>query len=183
LSDQDTLTPVSRRRQIVFAISISLAGLAISSLCLVPSFYPLAHPRSMFPSVLQEQFFFDLFGWIGGAWLLSWVSALSGWRGVARIGQWTGIVILSLDQVVLLSLWQVMSGYLNFTSSSLWWLPALLQCFFVGYFLAFFTMPSLTLSGNRSLTGLGTLALLLPWLLGRQALILGTQFLCGANIQ
>jgi len=171
--------PVVRARDLVFGVSVFVAGLAISILCLVPLFIHDADARTLFPDALQEQFFFDLFGWIGGCWLLSWVSAVCSWKGMARVGQWFGIILLSVDQAVLISVWQSFSQYPEFWSGGIWIVPGLLELFFIGYFFALFTMPALTLSGNRRLTGLGALTVLLPWLLGRQSVILGTQLLCG----
>ncbi|MBI4534012.1 MAG: hypothetical protein HY711_08685 [Candidatus Melainabacteria bacterium] len=170
---------LNQRRQIVFAAAVGIAGLSISLLCLVPLFIRDVATKSLFADLLQESFFFDIVGWIGGCWLLSWVSALSQWRKMARLGQWLGIVLLCLDQVVLLAVWKALSLCHNNSIDGLWLAPALLQACFLGYFFGFFTMPALTLSGNRTLTGLGALAVLLPWLLGRQAIILGTQYLCG----
>lgn len=167
------------KRQITYSVSVFLAGMAIFMLCLVPLFLREADPRSLFPDVLQESFFFDLFGWVGGCWLLSWVCALCNWKQMSRVGQWLGIVLLCLAQVILLGIWraifQLDEGF-SFTTIVG---PLLLQGYFFGYFLGFFTMPALTLEGNKRLTGLGTLALLLPWLLGRDAIIIGTQLLSG----
>ena len=156
-----------------------MVGLAEMLLCLSPLIAYDASPSSLFSDSLQEEFFFDILGWIGGFWLLSWVGAICSWKGVAQLGQWLGIVLLSLDQVVLLGVWSAFSHYHDFLGSGVWLAPTLLEVFFLGYFLSIFTMPALTLLGNRTLTGLGALIILLPWLLGRQEIIAGTQFLCG----
>ena len=179
MSGERSALPVIRRREFVFGISVLAAGLAITMLCLVPMFLRDSPARSLFPDALQEQFFFDLFGWIGGCWLLSWVSALCSWKGMARVGQWFGIILLCLDQVILLGVWNSFGRFDSFLSGGIWLVPGMLELFFVGYFFALFTMPALTLSGNRTLTGLGALAVLLPWLMGRESIILGTQLLCG----
>lgn len=179
LTDRQTSAPVSRRRQVVFGVAVTLAGLAISMLCLMPSVLSPAQPVSLFSDSLQEQFFFDIFGWIGGCWLLCWVCAYCDWKGMCRVGQWLGIFLLCVDQVVLFGVWRSLSGYQNFYSSAVWLTPSVIELFFLGYFLAFFTMPALTISGRVSLTGLGTLAVLLPWLLGRDAVVLGTQVMRG----
>lgn len=179
MSGERSALPVIRRRGFVFGVSVLAAGLAITMLCLVPMFLRDSPARSLFPDALQEQFFFDLFGWIGGCWLLAWVSALCSWTGMARLGQWFGIILLCLDQVILLGLWNSFAQFDSFLSGGMWLVPGMLELFFVGYFFAFFTMPALTLSGNRTLTGLGTLAVLLPWLMGRESIILGAQLLCG----
>jgi hypothetical protein len=171
-------TAILNRRSVLFGASLSLSGLAIVILCLVPLFITYGTPKSIFPDLPQEEFFFDLIGWIGGAWLFTWVSALNGWRRLARVGQWLGIILLCLDQAILIGVWSAFTGYKDFWAA-LYVVPALLQVFFLGYFMGFFILPSLTNSGNRILTGLGTLAVLLPWLLGRDAIVLGTQCLCG----
>lgn len=179
MSGDKSALPVVRARALVFGASVLVAGVAISILCLVPLFLHDSEARTLLPDALQEQFFFDLFGWIGGCWLLSWVSAMCSWQGMSRLGQWFGIILLCLDQVVLFGIWASFSQYHDFWSGGTWIVPGLLELFFVGYFMALFTMPALTLSGNRRLTGLGALTVLLPWLLGRQSVILGTQLLCG----
>jgi hypothetical protein len=175
-----TFTPAAKRRQAAFAVSMALAGLAVTILCLVPLFVREADPRSLFVTTPQEDFFFDMIGWIGGAWLACWVASLCNWRQLSFFGQWLGICILCINQVVLLGVWKTLSGYDNFWSSGIVLTPVLLQIYFLGYFLGFFTMPALTLSGNKTLTGLGTLAVLLPWLLGRESIVTGTQLLFGA---
>lgn len=179
MSGDKPALPVVRARDVVFGVAVLVAGLAITVLCLVPLFLHDSDARQLFPDSLQEQFFFDLFGWIGGCWLLSWVSATCSWKGMARLGQWFGIGLLCLDQAVLIGVWRSFSQYHDFWPSGMWLVPGLLELFFIGYFFALFTMPALTLSGNRRLTGLGALTVLLPWLLGRESVILGTQLLCG----
>lgn len=177
---QGNFTPAAKRRQAAFAVSMALAGLAVTILCLIPLFLHDADPRSLFVTTPQEDFFFDMIGWIGGAWLVCWVASICGWRQLSFFGEWLGICILCINQVVLLGVWKILSGYDNFWSTGILWTPVLLQIYFLGYFLGFFTMPALTLSGNKRLTGLGTLAVLLPWLLGRDSLIAGTHLLFGA---
>lgn len=172
-------TSLINRRSLIFGASMFSAGLAILLFCLVPLFSPYAVPRSLFPDPFQEQFFFDLIGWIGGCWLFTWICALNSWQRLARVGQWLGIILLCVDQSILIGLWAAFAEYKDFLSDGLYLAPFTLQLFFLGYFLGFFTLPSLTDSGNRTITGLGTLAVLLPWLLGRDAIVMGTQFLCG----
>lgn len=175
----DAISLVGHRRSLVFGVSMAAAGGAIFVLCLIPLFAPYTLPKSLFPDPLQEGFFFDLIGWISGCWLFSWISASCGWQRLARVGQWLGIILLCVDQAILIGLWKAFSDYANFLTGGLWLAPLLLQLFFLGYFFGFFTLPELTNSGNRTLTGLGTMAVLLPWLLGRNAIVIGTQFLCG----
>jgi hypothetical protein len=180
LTGEEISSSVAGRRQVSFAVSVAIAGLAITLLCLVPLIFRDGNARSLFPDQLQENFFFDIFGWVGGCWLWCWVCGLCDWRHMSRVGQWFGIVLLSLDQVVLIGIWKGVSTNPSLLTDGIVLAPLLLQFYFLGYFLGFFTMPALTLSGNRRLTGLGTLAVLLPWLLGREAIILGSQLLCGA---
>lgn len=173
---------IINRRSLVFGISLCLAGLAIVIFCLVPLFAPYAAPQSLFSDPLQEQFFFDLIGWVGGCWLFTWVCSLNAWARLARVGQWLGIILLCLCQAILLGLWVSFSQPDNSVPGGFWLTLAFFQAFFLGYFLGFFTLPSLTAQGNRTLTGLGTLAVLLPWLLGREAILVGSQFLCGLSL-
>lgn len=178
-SDLGGALSILNRRSVVFGSSLAAAGLAIVIFCLIPLFNVNCVPKSLFPDPLQEGFFFDLIGWIGGCWLFTWVSALNSWRRLARVGQWLGIVLLCVDQSILIGIWAAFSEFSGFLTGGLWIGPAILQVFFLGYFLGFFILPTLTSSGNKTLTGLGTLAVLLPWLLGRDAIVMGTQFLCG----
>jgi len=170
--------PVKKRREGVFGIAVLLAGLTSLGLCLMPILLATTPPERILNTVQQERFFFDLFGIIGGCWLLSWVSALNGWKATARLGQWLGIILLCGEEAILV-------GVLGdtFTHPDLiigfWLAPIVVQFYLLALFLGFFTLPSLTQSGNLRLTGLGTLTLLLPWLVGREVVIAGAQYLHG----
>jgi hypothetical protein len=177
LSEAELSKPIDFRRLVVFGSAVIMAGLAITVVCLVPLFFRHAHPISIFPDPLEEEFFFDLFGLIGACWLTCFVMALCAWKAPARVSQWLGIILLSIDQVVLFAQWQGLSEYHNFWSEGIWLAPALLEVYFIGLFFSFFTLPALTISGNRRLTALGTLVVLLPWLIGRAAIIMGTRLL------
>lgn len=159
----------------LFAVSVTLAGLAVTVLCLVPLFVPASGVRSPFADQFQERLFFDLIGVISGLWLLSFVAAGSAWRMVMLLSQWSGILLLCLAQALLLGLWNSCPHNLSLLT------PALMQVYIIGYFLGLFTMPALTLSGNRALSGLGTLSMLLPWLIGRPAIVMGMQLLYSAG--
>jgi len=135
-------------------------------------------PQSLFRAALEERFFFDMFGFISGFWLLSWVGAINEWWGIAKVGQWLGIILLCLDQAIFVQIWRAIISEPAMVNG-LWIAPLLLQCYLLGCFLGFFILPSLTRSGNKSLTGLATLVLLLPWLFGRDEIVLGSQFLHG----
>lgn len=135
-------------------------------------------PRPLFSTFQQEQFFFDLFGMIFACWLLSWVCAVNDWAPWAKVGQWLGITLLCVDQAILVMVWRELSHQENI-AEGMWAAPLILQCYLVGCFFGFFTLPNLTRSGNRTLTGLGSLLLLLPWLIGRDMVISGAQFLHG----
>jgi hypothetical protein len=164
------------RRIVVFGLSVIISGLSIGIFCLVPLFLK-AHPISIFPDSLEEDFFFDVFGLIGASWLTCWVCALCDWKTPARVGQWLGIIFLCVDQIILIAQWEGLAAYHNFWSEGVWIVPSILEVYFIGLFFAFFTLPALTQQGNRSLTGLGTLVVLLPWLVGRSAIIMGTRLL------
>jgi hypothetical protein len=167
------------RREKVFGISVLAAGFAIASLCLTRQVFPGAMPEALLPTPEQERFFFDLFGLIGGSWLLCWVSAVNQWKTMSRVGQWLGIILLCVDQSTLSLLWRSLLNDQLLTTSGLWVAPLVLQVFLLGYFFGFFTLPALTTAGNFRLTGLGTLMLLLPWLFGAEAVISGARILNG----
>lgn len=165
------------RRQAVFSASVLLASFSIFSLCFCPIIFPIASTSTLFPTEQQESFFFDLFGFIGASWLLCWVATINEWTQASKLGQWLGLLFLCVDQVALIAVWnsaasdQVLFGF--------WIPPMFLQVYLLGSFFGFFTLPGLTKDGNRSLTGLGTLAILMPWLVARDEIIAGTQVLHG----
>jgi hypothetical protein len=166
------------RRQSVFGASVLMAGFSIAGLCFCPILFSHSMPESLFSSQQQESFFFGLFGFISASWLLCWISTLNSWTSFSKLGQWSGLIFLCLDQVNLLAVWRslAISGGLG---RGLWIAPAIIQIYLIGSFFGFFTLPGLTRDGNRRLTGLGTLCLLLPWLIARDEIIAGTQYLHG----
>jgi hypothetical protein len=173
-------TLLKKRREGVFGIAVLLAGLAIFSLCLMRAVLGSTAPERLFPTVLQERFFFDLIGIICGCWLLSWVSAVNGWRAAARVGQWLGIIVLCAEEAILAGLFHEVMAQREIGIGS-WAAPVVVQIYLMGCFFGFFTLPSLTQNGNLRLTGLGTLLLILPWLFGRDAVIAGVQYLHGLS--
>lgn len=168
----------------MFGASVLLAGLAIVNLLVIPMIFAQPDHRSQFSTTAhslfgttqQQIFFFDLFGFIGACWLLTWISALNSWSATAKFGQWLGIIFLCIDQVNLIIVCKLMMND-HSTVPGLWIAPVLLQLYLLGSFFGFFTLPGLTRDGNRTLTGLGTLVLLLPWLIGRNQIISGTECL------
>jgi hypothetical protein len=167
------------RRQTVFGASVLLAGFAIVNLLAIPLIFVLERsPHTFFHTSQQEIFFFDLFGFVSACWLLTWISALNNWSATAKFGQWLGIVFLCIDQVSLIVVSKLMLNE-HSTNGGVWIAPALLQLYLWGSFFGFFTLPGLTRDGNRTLTGLGTLVLLLPWLIGRNQIVSGTEWLNG----
>ncbi len=166
------------RRHAVFSASVLLAGFSIFSLCFCPILFPLDDLVTLFATKQQEEFFFDLFGFISASWLLCWVAALNGWNQVSKLGQWLGLLFLCIDQVSLLSVFNGMAASQTILLG-FWVPPMFLQVYLLGCFFGFFTLPVLTHDGNKTLTGLGTLAVLLPWLIARDEIIAGTQVLHG----
>jgi hypothetical protein len=174
------LKAVSRqRRETIFGIAVLGAGFSIANLCLTPMFFINCVPQSVFPTLHQETFFFDMFGFAAGCWLLSWVSAVNEWKGMARLGQWLGIILLSIDQTIMIGVWRDIMIANPIALPGLLIAPTFVQIYLLGLFFGFFTLPALTQSGNRTLTGLGTLVLILPWLLARTQIVTGVQFLHG----
>ena len=166
------------RRHAVFSASVLLAGFSIFSLCFCPVLFPLDEMVMLFSTKQQEAFFFDLFGFISAAWLLCWVASLNGWTQISKLGQWLGLLFLCIDQVNLLAVWNGMAASETLVLG-FWVPPMFLQVYLLGSFFGFFTLPGLTQDGNKTLTGLGTLAVLMPWLIARDEIIAGTQVLNG----
>jgi len=169
---------LTKRREKVFGVAVVVAGMSIVGLCLMPILLLDTAPLELFPTPLQEQFFFDLFGLIFACWLLSWVCALNEWIAASRAAQWLGIILLCSDEAVLVIVWRDLLGQVD-PPIGQWLSPLILQTYLLGCFLGFFTLPSLTRSGNRTLTGLATLLLLLPWLVGRDLVARGAEYLHG----
>lgn len=96
---------------------------------------------------------------------------------MARIAQWLGITVLCLDEAIMLEIWGNMFRHINPLSG--YFAPAMVQTYLLGCLFAFFTLPALTLASNRTLTGLGTLVLILPWLVGHEAVVIGSEYLKG----
>jgi hypothetical protein len=157
-----------------------MAGVAITTLCVMPTLLSHSVPRTLLPTFQQERFFFDLFGIVCGCWLLSWVCAVNEWSAMARVGQWLGISLLCLDEAILCEVWNEVFQHPLSVGEVL--APGLVQTYLMGCFFAFFTLPALTQSGNRSLTGLGTLVLILPWLFGHDAVVAGAECLQGLGL-
>lgn len=161
----------------MFGASVLLAGLSTVNLLVIPLVFTAAPTQPLFDTNQQEVFFFDVFGFISACWLLTWIAALNNWAAAAKLGQWLGIIFLCLDQVNLIVIGRLMMN--EHTAAGLWIGPAFLQLYLVGSFFGFFTLPGLTRDGNRTLTGLGTLLLLLPWLIGRNQIVSGSECLKG----
>ena len=166
------------RRQATFGASVLLSGFSIAILCFCPVVFSRSTPVSLFPSLAQEKYFFSLFGFISASWLLCWVCTLNAWKTFAKVGQWSGLLFLCLDQVSLLGVWKLLLENDRWVHGS-WTAPAIVQVYLLGAFFGFFTLPGLTREGNWTLTGLGTLAILLPWLIGQDTIVSGTQHLFG----
>lgn len=96
---------------------------------------------------------------------------------MARVGQWLGIILLCLNQAIMLDVWNQTFHHTVSIASVL--APVLVQTYLGGCFFAFFTLPALTQSGNKTLTGLGTLVLILPWLVGHDSVVAGSEYLRG----
>ncbi len=178
MTDNSLKNALSGRRQAVFGASALMAGFSIASLCFCPLLLTHAMPAMLFYSQQQETFFFGLFGFMSASWLLCWVSELNGWHQCSKMAQWSGLLFLCVDQVNLLAVWRAIADT-GIMMNGLWIAPAIIQVYLIGSFFGFFTLPGLTRDGNRTLTGLGTLALLLPWLIGRNEIVAGTQCLTG----
>lgn len=167
-----------KRREGIFGMAVLLAGLAIIALCLMPILLQDTPPRPLFPTYQQERFFFDLFGLIFACWLLSWVSALNDWSHMARAAQWLGIILLCIDEAIIVVFFFESTASENIPIGT-WLAPLMVQTYLIGCFFGFFTLPSLTRDGNKTLTGLSTLLLLLPWLCARDLVVSGAEYLHG----
>ena len=178
MTDNLLKSAIASRRQTVFGTSVLMAGFSIATLCFCRVIFLQTTPESIFSNQQQESMFFDLFGFISASWLLCWVSTLNTWNIAAKLGQWIGLICLCVDQVSLIGIWRAMIESGSFMRG-LWLAPAFLQVYLIGSFFGFFTLPGLTRDGNRTLTALGTLALLLPWLIARDEIVEGLQHLHG----
>ena len=167
-----------KRRESVFGISVLISGLAMTSLCVMPTLLMDTLKEPLLPHADQEDLFFRIFGIICGMWLLCWVSALNNWKIAAKTGQWGGIILLCAEQALMAGIWRyTLPHFSDFIGA--WLSPLIVQIYLLGLFFGFFTLPGLTQNGNHRLTGLGTLVLLLPWLFGRDAVIAGAEYLHG----
>lgn len=178
MTENSLKSALSGRRESVFGASVLMAGFSIAVLCFCPLLFAKASPEPLFFSGQQENFFFGLFGFISACWLLCWVSTLNSWSVTAKLGQWLGLLFLCVDQSNLLIVWKTLADT-GCLLQGLWIAPMFIQVYLFGSFFGFFTLPGLTKDGNHTLTGLGTLALLLPWLIARDEIVTGTQYLHG----
>jgi hypothetical protein len=156
-----------------------MASLCILVFCVAPIFLQ-PQPVSIFHDRLQEAFFYDLFVWVCASWLICYISSICNWREIAKLGQWLAIILLSLDQLVLFATWKSLAQYENLMSARLWVVPAVTECLFLSVYLALFILPALIKQGKMSLTGLGTIAIIIPWMIGKGVIIMGSQLLHGA---
>lgn len=174
-------TRLASRRQVVFGSAVLMAGLATASFLFVPWIVSdKFDPQYLFHTAEQESFFFDILGFISASWLLTWVACLIGWQTVAKFGQWLGLVMLCINQVNVMLIWRIAADPAQEVAHPGMWLTAgLLQLYLIGLFFGLFTLPGLTNDGNRKLTGLGTLLLMIPWVIGRHEIIRGAHCLNG----
>lgn len=168
---------IETRRHIVFAWAVFIACLVLTNFCLTPLLYPGRSPVPLFHDTSLEDLFYDMFAVAAGCWLFCWVAAVNGWKMAGKSGQWLGITLLSVNQALFLGVWWDVFQTPNAFAAGVWAVPWLVQAYLLGCFVGFFTMPALTTAGNWRLTGLGTLALVLPWLVGRKEILMGTQVL------
>jgi hypothetical protein len=168
---------IESRRHIVFAWAVFIASLVLTNFCLTPLLYPGRSPVPLFNDAFLEELFYDMFAVGAGCWLFCWVAAVNGWRVALKAGQWLGITLLSVNQALFLGVWWDVFQTPNAFVAGVWAVPWLVQSYLLGCFVALFTLPALTSAGNLRLTGLGTLSLVLPWLVGRKEILMGTQVL------
>jgi hypothetical protein len=163
----------------VFGAAMLVSGLCTVGLCLMPILFANSVCQSVFANEQQEKFFFDLFGLIGGAWLIVFICAINNWGAMAKVGQWLGIILLCLNQVTVIELFKILFDYHVSFLNGLWLVPFVLELYLLGSYFGFFTMPALAQKGNKTLTGLGTLVLLLPLLLAKDQIVQGSHYLFG----
>lgn len=167
------------RRPAIFTAAIAVASFLTSLFWLAPFVCKTEEIASIFPIALEEIFFYDIFAWVAAAWLVSFVFFVCAMPAVGRFGQWVGIFLISMDQVVLYQQCAQLAHLQGSDANNVWVMPLLIEFWLICLYIGFFTLPALMKHDYKRLTGIATLAIVLPWLLGKDAIVLGSQVLTG----
>lgn len=165
------------RRPAIFTGAMAVASFIASLLWAAPYVVRTEEVASIFSTALEEDFFYDIFAWAAAAWLVAYICNACAFYALGRFGQWGGIFLLSVNQVVLS---QQCAQLAHFKASvHVYAVPLIIEAWLICLYFGFFTMPSLMKAGNNRLVGIATLVVTLPWLLGKSAIVLGSQVLTG----
>ncbi len=167
------------RRPAIFTGAVALASFFASLFLIAPFVFQSDEIASIFSTALEEDFFYDIFAWTAAAWLVAYVFNVCAFYSLGRFGQWAGIVLLSVNQVILSQQCAQLTHYQGPATTHVWVMPMLIECWLICLYVGFFTLPALVKSGNLRLTGIATLAVTLPWLIGKGLIVLGSQELTG----
>lgn len=166
------------RRPAIFTGAVALASFLASLFWLAPFVCRTEEIASIFATALEEDFFYDIFSWVAAAWLACFVFNVGNLTALGRFGQWAGILLISVNQVILSQQCAQLTHYQG-PSANVWVMPMLIEAWLICLYVGFFTMPSLMRSDYKRLTGIATLAITVPWLVGKNAIVLGSQVLTG----
>lgn len=167
------------RRPAIFTAAIAIASFLAALFWLAPFVCRTDEIASIFSTALEEDFFYDIFAWVAAAWLVSFIFSVCSLNALGRFGQWVGILLLSVNQVVLSQQCAQLAHYQAPGAGHVWPVPLLIECLLICLYVGFFTLPALVKHDYKRLTGIATLAIVLPWLLGKDAVVLGSQVLTG----
>lgn len=164
------------RRPAIFTAVMAIASFIVSVFWIAPFVFHTEEIASIFSTALEEDFFYDIFAWAACAWLVAYVFSVSEFNGLARFGQWGGIILLSVTQVVLS---QQCAQLAQSQVSNFYIVPMIIETWIICLYGGFFMLPSLIKAGYLRLAGIATLAVTLPWLIGKSSIVLGSQVITG----
>jgi hypothetical protein len=165
------------RRPAIFTAAMAIASFIVSLFWVAPFVVRTEEVASIFSTALEEDFFYDIFAWSAAAWLVAYVFNACAFNALGRFGQWAGIFLLSVNQVVLSQQCAQLAHFK--ASANVFAVPLLIETWLICLYFGFFCLPSLMKSGNNRLVGIATLAITLPWLIGKSSIVLGSQVLTG----
>ena len=176
IDNQTKKKRMALRRPAIFTAVMAIASFIVSIFWIAPFVFHTEEIASIFSTALEEDFFYDIFAWSAAAWLVAYVCSAAEFFGLSRFGQWAGIILLSVNQVVLS---QQCTQLAQSQIHNVYVVPLVIEAWVICLYGGFFMLPSLVKAGYLRLTGIATLAVTLPWLLGKTAIVLGSQVVTG----
>lgn len=165
------------RRPAIFTGAMAIASFIVSLFWVAPFVIRTEEIGSIFSTALEEDFFYDIFAWAAAAWLVAYVFNVCAFYSLGRFGQWAGIFLLSVNQVVLSQQCAQLAHFK--ATANIFVVPLLIEAWLICLYFGFFCLPSLLRAGHNRLVGIATLAITLPWLIGKNLIVLGSQVLTG----